>query len=143
MRSRSSRYFASLAIYHQCSCNQQRRYAVKPPGEYLCREALELGPAKPIDFVRGRFDQMIVLRHCGGSLPFGRHLKKIILDDPKLKTDESVNIYSMAVGALRLALQDANINVPIERRRCKVQCKCKTHWSGDDERLFKMFNPKT
>ncbi|MBD0677150.1 hypothetical protein [Pseudomonas sp. PSB11] len=95
------------------------------------------------DFVRGRFDQMIVLRHCGGSLPFGRHLKKIILDDPKLKTDENVNIYSMAVGALRLAMQDANIDVPIERRRCKAQCKCKAHWSGDDERLFKMFDPKT
>lgn len=82
-------------------------------------------------------------REMGFELMGGRHLKKIILDDPKLKTDENVNIYSMAVGALRLAMQDANIDVPIERRRCKAQCKCKAHWSGDDERLFKMFDPKT
>lgn len=93
------------------------------------------------DFVKGKFDQMIVLRHCGGALPFGRHLKKIVLDDPKLKTEEDVNFYSMAVGALRLAMQDAGIDVPIERRQCKVGCACKTYWKGDDDRLFKMFDP--
>ncbi|MCI1836871.1 MAG: hypothetical protein LKI62_09330 [Achromobacter ruhlandii] len=94
------------------------------------------------DFVRGQFDQMIVLRHCGGSLPFGRHLKKIVLDDPKLKTDEGVDIYSMAVGALRLAMQDANIDVPIERRQCNANCRCEAYWESDDDRLFKMFDPK-
>jgi hypothetical protein len=94
------------------------------------------------NFVLGRFDQMIVLRHCGGSLPFGKHLKKIILDDPVMDTTEQVDIYSMAVGALRLAMQDADINVPIERRKCRPKCSCKNEWGSDDSRLFKMFDPK-
>ncbi|MCW0386022.1 hypothetical protein NB722_000561 [Xanthomonas sacchari] len=114
------------------------KWAGKPDEERWFQGKEELDS----DFVKGRFDQMIVLRHCGGSLPFGRHLKKIILDDPKLKTDEHVNIYSMAVGALRLAMQDANIDIPIERRQCKVGCKCKEYWKCDDDRLFKMFDPK-
>ena len=95
------------------------------------------------NYERGRFDQMIVLRHCGGSIPFGRHLKKIILDDPDRQTGEDVDFYSMGVGALRLAMQDAKINVPIERRHCNARCVCKDYWSGDDDRLFKMFDPKT
>lgn len=93
------------------------------------------------NLVRGRFDQMIVLRHCGGQLPFKKYLKKIILDDPKLKTEDDVNFYSMAVGALRLAMQDAGLEIPIERRKCKTGCVCRKYWSEDDDRLFKMFDP--
>lgn len=114
------------------------KWAGKPDSERWFQNKGELEG----HFVRGRFDQMIVLRHCGGSLPFGRHLKKIILDDPNLETEQDVDIYSMAVGALRLAMQDANINVPIERRACNARCACKAYWSGDDDRLFKMFDPK-
>jgi len=93
------------------------------------------------NFVIGQFDQMIVLRHCGGALPFGRYLKKIILDDPDLETEDDVNIYSMSVGALRLAMQDTRIVVPIERRQCRAGCVCEGYWGENDERLFKMFNP--
>lgn len=114
------------------------KWAGKPDKERWFQGKDELSS----DFLKGRFDQMIVLRHCGGVLPFGRHLKKIILDDPKIETDEDVNIYSMAVGALRLAMQDAGIDVPIERRQCNAGCACKAYWKGDDERLFKMFDPK-
>lgn len=94
------------------------------------------------NFVKGRFDQMLVLRHCGGALPFGKHLKKIILDDPQLKTELDVDIYSMSVGALRLAMQDAKIDVPIQRRKCVDECACEQYWGDDDERLFQMFDPK-
>lgn len=99
---------------------------------------------KDIDenFVKGRFDQMIVLRHCGGELPFGKHLKKIILDDPKQKTNQDVDFYSMAVGALRLAMQDAGVDVPIKRRQCQEECECKNYWGGDNARLAAMFDPK-
>lgn len=93
-------------------------------------------------FVKGRFDQMIVLRHCGGELPFGKHLKKIILDDPGVKTEEGVDLYSQAVGALRLAMQDAEISVPIKRRKCSEECTCQAYWGEEDERLFTMFDPK-
>lgn len=94
------------------------------------------------NFVKGRFDQMLVLRHCGGALPFGKHLKKIILDDPQRKTEHDVDLYSMSVGALRLAMQDAKIDVPIQRRNCVEGCTCEEDWGGDDERLFQMFDPK-
>lgn len=84
---------------------------------------------------------MVVLRHCGGELPFGKHLKEIILDDPGLQTQDGVDLYSMAVGALRLAMQNAGISVPIKRRECVEGCACKDSWGEDDERLS-MFDPK-
>ena len=93
-------------------------------------------------FVKGRFDQMIVLRHCGGELPFGKHLKEIILDDPGFKTEDGVDLYSQAIGALRLAMQDVGISVPIKRRKCSEECACQTYWGEDDDRLFTMFDPK-
>ncbi|WP_211442436.1 hypothetical protein [Collimonas humicola] len=94
------------------------------------------------NFVLGRFDQMIVLRHSGGSLPFGRHLKKIIFDDPHCLTEDDVDFYSMGVGALRHAMQDGGIDVPIERRKCSDRCSCETYWDSDYERLLKMYDPK-
>lgn len=94
------------------------------------------------NFVKGRFDQMIVLRHCGGELPFGKHLKEIILDDPDAKTEDEVDLYSQAVGALRLAMQDAGISVPIKRRKCSEECACQAYWGENDERISTMFDPK-
>lgn len=94
------------------------------------------------NFAKGRFDQMIVLRHCGGELPFGKYLKKIILDDPEKTTTEGVDFYSMSVGALRLAMQDAGVDVPIQRRQCHEECKCKNYWGNDNARLAAMFDPK-
>lgn len=94
------------------------------------------------NFVKGRFDQMIVLRHCGGELPFKKHLKKIVLDDPKRHTSDDIDYYSMAVGALHLAMQDAGVDVPIERRQCGDKCKCKDYWGESNKRLSGMFDPK-
>lgn len=93
-------------------------------------------------FIIGEFDQMLVGRHCGGALPFGRHLKKIVLDDPERENGDGVDIYSMSVGALRLAMGDANVDVPIERRVCNTGCTCTNYWGKDDELLFQMFDPK-
>jgi hypothetical protein len=64
------------------------------------------------NFVVGRFDQMVVARHCGGELPFKKYVKKIILDDPKILTEDDVDLYSQAVGALRLAMEDADLDIP-------------------------------
>lgn len=93
------------------------------------------------NFVKGQFDQMVVLRHSGGALPFGKHLRKIVLDDPKRETADDVDFYSMAVGALRLAMQDASIDVPIERRKCSQSCACEENWGASEKRLFTMFDP--
>lgn len=94
------------------------------------------------NFVLGQFDQMILARHSGGELPFGKYLKKILLDDPKQKTDDDVDLYSMAVGALRLAMEDAGVDVPIERRTCRDGCRCIDYWGQDQTRLSQMFDPK-
>lgn len=94
------------------------------------------------NFVVGRFDQMVVARHCGGELPFKRFLKKIVLDEPNQKNTNDVDVYSMAIGALRLAMQDARIDVPIEKRCCKNACKCQEYWGSEKSRLSQMFDPK-
>nr|WP_320050382.1 hypothetical protein [uncultured Desulfuromonas sp.] len=94
------------------------------------------------NLVKGRFDQMLVFRHCGGQLPFRRFLKKIILDDPQWENDDGVDLYSMAVGALRLAMADSGIDAPIERRVCRDGCVCEDEYAQDEERLSMMFDPK-
>lgn len=94
------------------------------------------------NFLRGRFDQMIVLRHCGGELPFAKRLKKIVVDDPKRESNDGIDFYSMAIGALRLAMQEAGVDVPIERRQCGDKCTCKEYWGESSERLSGMFDPK-
>ncbi|NWE15416.1 hypothetical protein [Pseudomonas yamanorum] len=94
------------------------------------------------NFVFGQFDQMLVARHCGGELPFGSHLKKIVLDDPNYENNDGIDAYSMAVGALRLAMQDAGLNIPIERRACRQGCACRQYWKSDRKKLRLMFDPK-
>lgn len=94
------------------------------------------------NFILGQFDQMVLARHSGGELPFGKYLKRIVLDDPKHTTDSDIDVHSMAVGALRLAMQDAGIDVPIVRRQCRDQCRCVDYWTQDEDRLLKMFDPK-
>ena len=94
------------------------------------------------NFIKGCFDQMLVLRHCGGALPFGSYLKEIVLDDPCRETKDKVDTYSMSVGALRLAMGDAKINIPIHRRKCGNGCNCKDYWNKNNDRLSQMFSPK-
>jgi len=94
------------------------------------------------NFVKGRFDQRVVLRHCGGELPFGKHLKKIILDDPGRLPNKNGDFYSMAVDTLRLAKQDAGISVPIKRHQCVDPSTCKDYWGNSAELLIAMFDPK-
>jgi len=95
------------------------------------------------DFVKGRFDQMIVFRHCGGELPFKEYLKEIILDDPKLETNkDEVDFYSMAYGALRLSMTEGGIDVPIHKRTCSEKCTCVTEYQADTKRSKEMYSPK-
>lgn len=94
------------------------------------------------NLTKGTFDQMLVFRHCGGELPFKKFLKRIVLDNPQRTTDEDVDLYSMAVGALRLAMSDSGLDIPIERRVCRAGCKCNDNYGEDDERLYMMFDPK-
>ena len=93
------------------------------------------------NFVLGCFDQMITFRHCGGELPFMKYLKQIILDDPKLKKPR-IDYYSMAYGALRLAITEGGLDVKIRKRRCPNHCKCLKHYESDLHRSSAMFIPR-
>lgn len=94
------------------------------------------------NFVLGRFDQMIVFRHCGGELPFADHLKEIILDDPQLEMPEPhIDYYSMAYGALRLAMTEGRVEVEITKRECSSTCSCVNSYQSNIERAEKMFVP--
>lgn len=95
------------------------------------------------NFTYGTFDQMIVFRHCGGELPIKNHLNKIILDDPKLETTKyDVDYFSMAYGALMLAMTEGRISVSIEKRRCGAGCSCVDDYQNEMVDPDKMFWPK-
>lgn len=86
------------------------------------------------NFVRGQFDQMVVFRHCGGELPFRKYLTRIVLDDPKKKGPDGVDLFSSAHGALTLAMSDSGLKVPIVRRDCVATCTCIREYTRDSER---------
>lgn len=94
------------------------------------------------NFGRGQFDQMVVLRHCGGELPFKSYLKKIVLDDPDQQTADGVDLYSSAHGALTLAMSDSGLDVPIERRACIAGCQCINHYRANRPRCREFFGTK-
>jgi hypothetical protein len=91
-------------------------------------------------FARDNADHMTVFRHCGGKLPIHNHLKKIVLDDPELKTQtDQIDCFSMAYGAIRLAMSDGGFDVPVEKRVCDAACGCRDDYlncSVDAERMF-------
>lgn len=94
------------------------------------------------NYTYGTFDQMVVFRHCGGSLPIQHCLEKIILDDPDRKV-EGFDLASTAYGALQLAMGDAGLEVPIETRECEDGCACGTHYASRPNlpRTIEMFYP--
>lgn len=92
--------------------------------------------------VKGTFDQMIVFRHSGGELPFKSYLTKLVVDDPEQKNDDGVDLFSMAVGALRLAMSDTGLDIPIERRTCSAECTCKESYAAEPQHALAMFDAK-
>lgn len=95
------------------------------------------------NFSYGTFDQMIVFRHCGGELPIGDHLKKIILDDPRFETEKyEIDYFSMAYGALKLATTEGGIKTPIEKRECVAGCSCLDDYNSGIVDPVTMFSPK-
>jgi hypothetical protein len=94
------------------------------------------------NFKYGRFDQMIVFRHCGGELSFKDYLREIILDDPQLEVAESqIDYYSMAFGALRLAMAEGGIEAEISKRECGQYCRCVRRYQSNTKWAKQMFFP--
>jgi len=93
------------------------------------------------NLVYGTFDHMVVFRHRGGELPFGKFLTRLVLDDPEVETEDGLDLYSVAYGALRLAMTDAGLDIPIERRACAAACRCKRHYRDNDDSTLERFLP--
>lgn len=94
------------------------------------------------NLVVGNFDHMIVLRHCGGVLPFGKSLKKIIVDDPKFTCESGIQYFSLAVGALGLSMAESGLDASIiAPRKCTPACNCENNYSENPICRKKMFYP--
>jgi len=94
------------------------------------------------NFSYGTFNHMMVFRHCGGELPFRGFLKEIILDDPEMDTEEEADLFSAAYGALRLAMTDSGLDIPIRKRECATGCRCKRNYRRDTEGTYERFIPE-
>ena len=95
------------------------------------------------NFAKGCFDQMIVFRHSGGELPLNGYLEGIILDDPEIAGGtHKIDFFSMAFGALRLAMTEGGIKVPFHKRQCEESCKCKAQYQSDDKGVRTMYAPR-
>lgn len=93
-------------------------------------------------FVTNNFDNTIVFRNCSGVLPLQDYLKQIIVDDPMMVTaDGDVEYYSIAYGALSMAMTQGGINVDIRKRQCTKQCSCIGEYQNDTNRTDQLFFP--
>ncbi len=91
-------------------------------------------------FHYGSLDHMIVFRHCGGKLPILGHLNRVVLDDPRLQTERyRIDYFSMAFGALMLAMKEGGLEVPIEKRTCNQGCSCLDSYRNGKSEPEKMF----
>lgn len=94
-------------------------------------------------YIPGEFNHTIVFRHCGGMLPFEDSLKEFVVDDPRMKIGKlDVDCFSVAYGALRLAMADAGQHITITKRKCARRCKCLGHYQSDMAKVKRMFTPK-
>jgi hypothetical protein len=93
------------------------------------------------DFIEGEFAQSVVLRHCGGELPFTSFLQEIVVDDPRL-TVEGTDLFSAACGALSLAVTDSGLEIPIRKRQCRPQCACRNYYGRRAQTAYERFVPQ-
>jgi hypothetical protein len=94
------------------------------------------------NFTVGRFDQMIVFRHCGGELPFDKFLKGVEIDDPELTAGHAkIDYFSMAYGAIRSAMNEWGNKIPVSKRKCSDACSCVRQYQRDFGRAKQMFRP--
>jgi hypothetical protein len=94
------------------------------------------------NFSKGTFDQMIVFRHSGGELPIKNYVQSILLDDPKIETSLEYDVFSLAFGALRSALEEGDMNdIKINKRKCDAFCHCGQHYNSDLHHMARMYAP--
>jgi hypothetical protein len=92
-------------------------------------------------FDLGNADYMTLFRHCGGRLPLLNHLEQLIVDDPRLRIDGEIDCFSMAYGALKLAMSEGGTEAPIVRRTCDSDSGWRSHERIEMAETAQMFSP--
>lgn len=91
------------------------------------------------NYRKGNFDKIFVLRHIGGVLRLKPYLKKIVLDDPKLKSG-GVGVYDQAFGALKASARIGGMdNLIVEPHACKDGCSCISEYQKMLEKTISKF----
>ncbi|MDO9043284.1 MAG: hypothetical protein Q7U64_13255 [Desulfocapsaceae bacterium] len=93
-------------------------------------------------FIKGEFDQMIVFRHIGGSLPIKEYVSDIILDEPNQEY-YGLKFYDLAAGALFSSAGGSGMQITIHKRVCNYGCKCQIEYSSNPEAVIKYYFPYT
>lgn len=81
----------------------------------------------------GNFDQMLVVRTDNKIVPFGNHLKAVILDEPKLGSGKSQE-FSTAETELNAALLVKGLGIKISQRLC-APCGCVSSYGTPATRI--------
>ena len=97
------------------------------------------------DFVKGRFDQMIVFRCTDGELDISDCLELVTLDEPDVVVRGDIDLFSLGLGALGMArVVGGTTDVPIRKRKCHAKCQCGGYYRNTHFRdnVMKLFDPR-
>ncbi len=97
------------------------------------------------DFMKGRFDQMIVFQCAHGELDISDCLDLVMLDEPDLIVRGQIDLYSLGLGALGMArIVGGTTGVPIQKRKCHAKCTCGGSYRNTRIRdnVMKLFDPR-
>lgn len=94
------------------------------------------------EFVVGRFNQMVVLRHVGGVLNLNECLEEIVIDDPNIMK-KSYDLFVLSVGAIMLARSASKIplKAKVAKRQCADGCKCLAEYESMGKDALELFVP--
>ncbi len=96
-----------------------------------------------LEFMVGRFNQMIVMRHIGGVLPLADCLEEIVLDDPQM-AEGQLGYFSLSIGAVLLARTSSTTPLPFafQKRTCAAGCACTNEYQADRAATLELFVPR-
>lgn len=89
---------------------------------------------------KGTFDQIVTFRVADGLLPFGAHLRQIVLDDPQMRQANGKDSFAVARDALQDAARAGRFATPVTRRECEMDCKCRPRYAANAELVVKHFS---
>lgn len=87
------------------------------------------------DFVKGTFDQMIMIRTPNGILPFTGEVT-VILDDPQRRLSNGADAFTWASERLFEAAQAGGVNLHIHARECREGCRCVENYATTNVDFF-------